>query len=91
MSIRGRLPKGETPPRMRGRLGKAWKAAEKKGNTPAYAGKTSIALTLAEMKGKHPRVCGEDRGTALALELVLETPPRMRGRLRQGFTFCKIR
>ena len=70
----------ETPPRMRGRLLSRVMTALAEGNTPAYAGKTGVALDGARLVRKHPRVCGEDTQYLTTRQLHLETPPRMRGR-----------
>ena len=50
----------ETPPHMRGRLTHQIDLAVSKGNTPAYAGKTSDALLSSAFGEKHPRIDGED-------------------------------
>ena len=73
----------ETPPRMRGRPAQGARCAAASGNTPAYAGKTISWSCGMLSKKKHPRVCGEDFGSFCAMNIFLETPPRMRGRLLQ--------
>ena len=52
-------------------------------NTPAYAGKTKGQQRKIKNIEKHPRVCGEDYTMCLKRRRALETPPRMRGRLRE--------
>ena len=66
---------------MRGRLNVFNGRTNEDGNTPAYAGKTLLALIVGLVDGKHPRVCGEDFSISLKLTFCPETPPRMRGRL----------
>ena len=56
--------------------------AEKRGNTPAYAGKT-LRIICQTWSQKHPRVCGEDSIPRHRHKQPRETPPRMRGRLSQ--------
>ena len=65
---------------MRGRPYTATAAAIIARNTPAYAGKTSLALGSCRQVEKHPRVCGEDVSYCRSVLLNQETPPRMRGR-----------
>ena len=58
--INARCTMPETPPRMRGRLDNITAVINRKGNTPAYAGKTDAKKLLDKLNEKHPRVCGED-------------------------------
>ena len=71
----------ETPPRMRGRLSLFSSGSLSMGNTPAYAGKTRRQNRWSAPRWKHPRVCGEDHFGEIVRHHLLETPPRMRGRL----------
>ena len=77
------LPRQETPPRMRGRLLRRLVMRRVGRNTPAYAGKTTMANSPVLWRWKHPRVCGEDRRRPQDPHPHRETPPRMRGRLEQ--------
>ena len=77
----------ETPPRMRGRPGSRGTHASSYGNTPAYAGKTWQYKELHKQRWKHPRVCGEDRELLKSIMLLVETPPRMRGRPDVNYNF----
>ena len=79
----------ETPPRMRGRPIRICITRGVQGNTPAYAGKTYKEAHKQRCNQKHPRVCGEDFSTAISLLRFIETPPRMRGRLRRSCS-CSI-
>ena len=49
-------------------------------NTPAHAGKIFIHNFFTFTLRKHPRACGEDLKLVITYLLVIETPPRMRGR-----------
>ncbi len=71
----------ETPPRMRGRRRFVKEKCFRKGNTPAYAGKTYEIWDELQKSEKHPRVCGEDSMPYQSMKICSETPPRMRGRL----------
>ena len=65
---------------MRGRLRTCRGRPEKVGSTPAYAGKITTSRRLKFRSRKHPRVCGEDKSSGILSEVLLEAPPRMRGR-----------
>ena len=60
--------------------------------TPAYAGKSERSAGPSLWTQDHPRVCGEKPFGRLCLNLILGSPPRMRGK---GFGFvcrhCEIR
>ena len=51
-------------------------------NTPAYAGKTAVAKRPGGVKGKHPRLRGEDPRSLQRCQRTPETPPLTRGRRR---------
>ena len=70
----------ETPPRARGRRFLALLESALRGNTPACAGKTFQFIQPDRPMGKHPRVRGEDHVPPRFSALLLETPPRARGR-----------
>ena len=66
---------------MRGKLLDQLVGPERKGNIPAYAGKTPPSGTGRSKWREHPRVCGEN---SLLCELragLAGTSPRMRGKL----------
>ena len=70
-----------SPPRMRGKDFPPLGGVEKRGITPAYAGKSSCLLIKASRTRDHPRVCGE-KFDALPLEVKKAgSPPRMRGKV----------
>ena len=54
--------------------------------TPAYAGKSSCALSFVSPAEDHPRVCGEKhKGPPVKLQY-LGSPPRMRG--KDSYQMC---
>ena len=71
----------ETPPRMWGRQTVKMAAGMSLRNTPTHVGKTRHKIRAGIICKKHPHACGED-GSQFALRaFLLETPPRMWGRL----------
>ena len=70
----------ETPPLARGRLLLEINRGERKGNTPACAGKTSRGFPLGFFCRKHPRLRGEDIDAKTGKDRATETPPLARGR-----------
>ena len=70
----------ETPPRARGRQRWPVNVPTSPGNTPACAGKTRVYHRGAAAGKKHPRVRGEDSAVLSFILVVVETPPRARGR-----------
>ena len=69
-----------SPPRMRGKGEVSSRHAQQHGITPAYAGKSAIAAMGSGAAGDHPRVCGEKSPEGGGLNLILGSPPRMRGK-----------
>ena len=71
-----------SPPHMRG------KADQRQGReppgriTPAYAGKSSLALCVHHFHKDHPRICGEKQVSGLARSEPGGSPPHMRGKAR---------
>ena len=74
----GRLP--GSPPRMRGKDGRQRPAPVHPGITPAYAGKSFLALSLGLRRRDHPRVCGEKNKAQPLQQQKQGSPPRMRGK-----------
>ena len=70
-----------SPPRMRERHFVKRDVVFENGITPAYAGKTLIALRDFEAGGDHPRVCGKDCHNVTVKPIEGGSPPRMRERL----------
>ena len=69
-----------SPPRVRGKAGRALEGACIPGITPACAGKSlSMQLVLA-LSGDHPRVCGEKYPVMDDAFIDMGSPPRMRGK-----------
>ena len=71
----------ETPPLTRGRRHDRSRRSDRRGNTPAYAGKTSRKTSYLTFSKKHPRLRGEDCQTKFLPRSKTETPPLTRGRL----------
>ena len=55
------------------------------GITPAYAGKSGIAVSGSDVGWDHPRVCGEKTDAQYQLPIMQGSPPRMRGKGRPCF------
>ena len=51
------------------------------GITPAHAGKRKRISKFRQIAKDHPRACGEKLMTVLLRDLVLGSPPRMRGKV----------
>mgnify|MGYP000951020190 CR=1 FL=1 len=71
-----------SPPRMRGKPGRAEKALGRCGITPAHAGKTSLPASRPTGCRDHPRACGENYCVIAVMSKSLGSPPRMRGKLK---------
>ena len=54
-------------------------------NTPTGVGKTEITLRLRQARQKHPHGCGEDAAKLTVEQVAEETPPRVWGRLNDGW------
>ena len=65
---------------MRGKAVFSTSVVHELGITPAYAGKSCSACHAKEKPWDHPRVCGEKPDFFFVLEIVLGSPPRMRGK-----------
>ena len=68
-----------SPPRMRGELQCSGSGMSPLRITPAYAGRTALAVHGLRPDWDHPRVCGENTGTDQAPVVSNGSPPRMRG------------
>ena len=69
-----------SPPRMRGKAGSHAHAHNKRGITPAYAGKSRTLGKGGFCRRDHPRVCGEKIGQHIIHSRQQGSPPRMRGK-----------
>ena len=69
-----------SPPRMRGKETLLRTALLYHRITPAYAGKSVSVLRHPVCCWDHPRVCGEKPVCAKGKDIVLGSPPRMRGK-----------
>ena len=76
-----------SPPRMRGKPYINGHLTEGARITPAHAGKTFHQLSLFLFCQDHPRACGENYATRYSHKLILESPPRMRGK---PIIFCTV-
>ena len=72
----------ELPPHMRGKGLVEVAMQEADGITPAYAGKRQAPRCRPAFRRDHPRVCGEKPEGRLCLNLILGSPPHMRGKVR---------
>ena len=69
---------------MRGKGCRTQNAAGQPGITPAYAGKSDVAQSVAQQTKDHPRLCGEKiRPTGFKL-MIKGSPPPMRGKEQKG-------
>ena len=75
-----RCPAPESPPRARGRATFDPTCCDRNGITPACAGKRACGGRRAEPVWNHPRVRGEEDVGVLRDSVVVESPPRARGR-----------
>ena len=71
-----------SPPRMRGKAAGLLITGRGLGITPAYAGKSTGGTDAGKSRQDHPRVCGEKRSAARAVQAAAGSPPRMRGKGR---------
>ena len=56
----------------------------RKGITPACAGKRMVFAGLDHNTQDHPRVCGEKVHAQLTADVVIGSPPRMRGKVHSA-------
>ena len=73
-------PWSGSPPRVRGKAGCHAHAHDKRGITPAYAGKRDVDTSHADLQQDHPRVCGEKISFFFTGCSPKGSPPRMRGK-----------
>ena len=69
-----------SPPRMRGKVDYASRNGMVERITPAYAGKSRVALQCRIYGRDHPRVCGEKDLSKNFILPELGSPPHMRGK-----------
>ena len=72
-------PQG-SPPRVRGKVWRSPAAPGTQGITPACAGKRRPVPSPRSTRQDHPRVCGEKPPKGCGLNLILGSPPRVRGK-----------
>ena len=69
-----------SPPPMRGKAYYFRAGDRVKRITPAYAGKSLTTISLYSSTGDHPRLCGEKLTFYRRTQLVVGSPPPMRGK-----------
>ena len=72
-----------SPPRVRGKPGRAPQRRTAPRLTPACAGKTPPRRPRPRRPRAHPRVCGENASIGATLSFITGSPPRVRGKLEQ--------
>ena len=70
-----------SPPRVRGKAVFPARQHRTAGITPACAGKRRLASPGKKSHGDHPRVCGEKSRHTLSWDILLGSPPRVRGKV----------
>ena len=70
-----------SPPRVRGKHGRACEQVQQPGITPARAGKTRTDCRRNRRVEDHPRACGENAAGLATMDAVQGSPPRVRGKL----------
>ena len=78
------FPAGGSPPRVRGKHARYRAPNRPCRITPACAGKTFPLLSAERTGQDHPRVCGENLMMTRRRQLLLGSPPRVRGKLSKG-------
>ena len=73
-----------SPPRVRGKAFSYSARSRAVGITPACAGKRPPDFPSRPPAGDHPRVCGEKAFNERRWDLVLGSPPRVRGKVGSG-------
>ena len=73
-----------SPPHVRGKDFFRFYRLFTNGITPAYAGKRPVKHTIEHLHGDHPRVCGEKYMGVPTKVKKPGSPPRMRGKVKNG-------
>ena len=71
---------GGSSPRVRGKHAPAETRSAGERLIPACAGKTPVTLNVTSAAGAHPRVCGENEGSAVVNFQARGSSPRVRGK-----------
>ena len=79
-TIRDKVAKKGSPPRVRGKARSTLCVCQYRGITPACAGKRISPCVASVSIWDHPRVCGEKINWYNLTGLVLGSPPRVRGK-----------
>ena len=72
-----------SPPPMRGKACKITQKRTRARITPAYAGKRAYVCSNIMLDGDHPRLCGEKILKMKTDNVILGSPPPMRGKVQQ--------
>ena len=83
-SVRDNIAEQGSPPRMRGKAVLVTDHAQNLRITPAYAGKSISVPEMPDAVGDHPRVCGEKAVCLIIRQVIVGSPPRMRGKVLSG-------
>ena len=78
-----------SPPRVRGKVSISDLYLRLQRITPACAGKSAFRVKVSHGCGDHPRVCGEKAASVLLDDVVLGSPPRVRGKALSQYTTTK--
>ena len=84
-TIRDKVAKKGSPPRVRGKVSISACTSMGVGITPACAGKRLTRQQRHQRQGDHPRVCGEKLSEVPVDEVDMGSPPRVRGK-----GFCAV-
>mgnify|MGYP001639887470 CR=1 FL=1 len=79
-----------SPPHARGRLREEYAKLEKRGITPACAGKTTKGRMNKMREGDHPRMRGEDVSYYNAEAFTMGSPPHARGRRERSCRYGNV-
>ena len=72
-----------SPPQMRGKHARVLRLSDRRGITPADAGKTATDIGVNMTAQDHPRRCGENHSGVVELGKERGSPPQVRGKLKQ--------
>ena len=78
-----------SPPPMRGKAWVRGTSNNRKGITPAYAGKREWKRNCTSASWDHPRLCGEKHMEVYAICDITGSPPPMRGKVCK-MIFCEL-
>ena len=82
------VEKGGSPPRVRGKVYLLCSSFHPPGITPACAGKRRRTISRQHESEDHPRVCGEKLRIFAYPDIVMGSPPRVRGKVVLRVALC---